>query len=119
MAVVISGDGEHLQWDNQKLCTQVTAEIAAQYPQWPAPRSRQVIREKRATFASTVNVNQHRPDAETAVQGLWLAGDYTNTHLPATLEGAVRSGRHSAQQIIAARRQQRLRQPSHKEPEKI
>ncbi|HHI94919.1 MAG TPA: FAD-dependent oxidoreductase [Gammaproteobacteria bacterium] len=107
MAVVISGDGEHLQWDNQKLCAQVAAEIATQYPQWPAPQSQQVIREKRATFASTVNVNQYRPNAETAVQGLWLAGDYTNTHLPATLEGAVRSGRYSAQQIIAAHQRQR------------
>ncbi len=107
MAVVISGDGEHLQWDNQKLCAQVAAEIATQYPQWPASQSQQVIREKRATFASTVNVNQYRPNAETAVQGLWLAGDYTNTHLPATLEGAVRSGRYSAQQIIAAHQRQR------------
>jgi hydroxysqualene dehydroxylase len=108
MAVVVSGDGEHLQWDNQKLCAHVAAEIAKQYPRWPAPLSQQVIREKRATFASTVGINQHRPDAETAVQGLWLAGDYTNTRLPATLEGAVRSGRQCAKQIIAARRQQRL-----------
>jgi len=108
MAVVISGDGEHLQWDNEKLCVQVAAEIATQFPQWPASQSQQVIREKRATFASIVNVNQHRPDAQTTVKGLWLAGDYTNTHLPATLEGAVRSGRHSAQQIITARRQQPL-----------
>jgi len=113
MAVVISGDGEHLQWDNEKLCAQIAAEIASQYPRWPAPLSQQVIREKRATFASTVNVNQYRPETETAVNGLWLAGDYTRTHLPATLEGAVRSGRHSAQHIIAARRQQR-RQPAGK-----
>ncbi len=110
MAVVISGDGEHLQWNNQTLCAQVTAEIAAQYPQWPAPQSQRVIREKRATFACTVNVNQHRPTAKTTVQGLWLAGDYTNTHLPATLEGAVRSGRYSAQRIIAAHQRRRRRQ---------
>jgi len=108
MAVVISGDGEHLQWDNQTLCAHVAAELAAHFPHWPAPLSQQVIREKRATFASIVDVNQHRPDTETAVQGLWLAGDYTNTQLPATLEGAVRSGRHSAHKIISARRQQRL-----------
>lgn len=108
MAVVISGEGEHMQWDNQQLCEQVAAEIAAQYPQWPAPVSQKVIREKRATFASVVNINQHRPDAETAVKGLWLAGDYTNTCLPGTLEGAVRSGRQCAQQIIAVHRQQRL-----------
>jgi squalene-associated FAD-dependent desaturase len=108
MAVVISGDGEHMQWDNRQLCEKVAAEIATQYPQWPAPLSQHVIREKRATLASTVNINQQRPDTETAVKGLWLAGDYTNTRLPATLEGAVRSGRHCAQQIIAVRRRQRL-----------
>lgn len=108
MAVVISGDGEHMEWDNQQLCDKVAAEIAEQYPQWPAPLSQHVIREKRASIASTVDVNQHRPDTETPVKGLWLAGDYTNTQLPATLEGAVRSGRHCAQQILAARRQQRL-----------
>ncbi len=119
MAVVISGDGEHLQWDNQTLCAHIATEIAAQYPQWPAPQSQQVIREKRATFASTVNVNQHRPDTETAVQGLWLAGDYTNTHLPATLEGAVRSGRYSAQRIIADRRRQWLQQQPLNSQERI
>jgi squalene-associated FAD-dependent desaturase len=108
MAIVISGDGEHMQWDNRQLCEKVAAEVAAQYPTWPAPVSQKVIREKRATFAGTVNINQHRPNAETAVKGLWLAGDYTNTRLPGTLEGAVRSGRHCAQQIIAAHRKQRL-----------
>jgi hydroxysqualene dehydroxylase len=108
MAVVISGEGEHQQWDNQKLCAHVAAEIATQYPRWPAPLSQQLIREKRATFASTVGINQHRPDAQTAVKGLWLAGDYTNTRLPATLEGAIRSGRECAKNIIDTRRRQRL-----------
>lgn len=107
MAVVISGEGEHMQWDNAKLCQHVADEIAAQYPRWPAPLSQQVIREKRATFASTVNIDQHRPAVQTAVNGLWLAGDYTDTHLPATLEGAVRSGRLCAKKIITAHRQQR------------
>ncbi|HEC20792.1 MAG TPA: FAD-dependent oxidoreductase [Gammaproteobacteria bacterium] len=104
MAVVISSDGEHMQWDNQELYNHVIAEIGAQLPQWPTPISWQVIREKRATLASTVGINQYRPDGQTPIQGLWLAGDYTNTRLPATLEGAVRSGLHCAQRIISARR---------------
>ena len=104
MAVVISGDGKHMQWDNAKLCEKVITEIAAQFPQWPAPLSQHVIREKRATLASTVNVNRYRPNIKTAIKGLWLAGDYTNTELPATLEGAVRSGRQCAQRILAAHR---------------
>ncbi len=105
MAVVISGAGEHMQWDNGQLCERVQQELAAHFPHWPAPESCNVIREKRATFAGTVNVNRHRPAARTAINGLWLAGDYIDVGLPATLEGAVRSGIESAQQVIRARRQ--------------
>lgn len=108
MAVVISGDGEHMAWDNDKLCQHVAAEVAAQYPQWPAPLSQHVIREKRATFACTINIDDHRPEAQTDVNGLWLAGDFTHTGLPGTLEGAVRSGRHCAQQVFSTQRQQSL-----------
>jgi uncharacterized protein with NAD-binding domain and iron-sulfur cluster len=39
-----------------------------------------------------VNINDIRPENATSVKGLFLAGDYTNTGYPATLEGAVRSG---------------------------
>lgn len=105
MAVVISGTGEHLDWDNDTLGRHVAQELAAQYPHWPAPLSQHVIREKRATFASTVNIQDHRPPAKTPVHGLYLAGDYTDVGLPATLEGAVRSGLQSAQHIIHDRRQ--------------
>ena len=104
MAVVISGSGEHLEWDNERLCQHVAQELAAQHPQWPAPLSQHVIREKRATFASTVNIQNFRPSAQTPVSGLYLAGDYTDVGLPATLEGAVRSGLQSAQHIIRDRR---------------
>lgn len=104
MAVVISGEGEHLEWDNIQLGRHVEQELAHQYPHWPAPLSRHVIREKRATFASTVNIQDHRPAAKTPVDGLYLAGDYTDVGLPATLEGAVRSGLQSAHCVIRERR---------------
>ncbi|MBN4079319.1 FAD-dependent oxidoreductase [Beggiatoa alba] len=111
MAVVISGTGKHLEWDNDKLCEQVAQELATQYPHWPAPLSQHVIREKRATFASTVNIQDYRPPAKTPVSGLYLAGDYTDVGLPATLEGAVRSGLQSAQHIIREQRRVRLQEP--------
>lgn len=104
MAVVISGSGEHLDWDNATLCQQVAQELADQYPHWPTPLSQHVIREKRATFASTVDIQAHRPTLETPINGLFLAGDYTDVGLPATLEGAVRSGLQSAQHVIRERR---------------
>jgi len=96
IAVVISGRGDHLAMDNTVLGEQITMELAMLHPDWPAPLATRVIREKRATFAATVDVDRHRPATITPVPGLWLAGDFTATGLPATLEGAVLSGQRAA-----------------------
>jgi squalene-associated FAD-dependent desaturase len=66
------------------------------------PRAR-LIREKRATFAATFVQQQRRPVATTPLQNLVLAGDWTDTGLPATIEGAIRSGFAAAQKLVAAR----------------
>jgi len=50
------------------------------------------IREKRATIVPLPRMEQKRPSAVTEVEGLYLAGDWTSTGLPATIESAVRSG---------------------------
>ena len=92
MAVVISSGGKHMRMTNPQLIEQIAAELAAHFPHWPVHESATVIREKRATFASRVNINRLRPDQRTGIKGLWLAGDYTRTGYPATLEGAVQSG---------------------------
>lgn len=55
------------------------------------PASR-LIREKRATFAATPEQNKRRPGASTAYANLSLAGDWTDTGLPSTIEGAIQSG---------------------------
>jgi squalene-associated FAD-dependent desaturase len=99
MAVVISGPGSHMTLDNDALIARIRAEVTRLFPRWPTPSHALVIREKRATFSCHSGVKALRPAARTAVPGLWLAGDYTDTGLPATLEGAVRSGVNSAQQI--------------------
>ncbi|HUO55056.1 MAG TPA: FAD-dependent oxidoreductase, partial [Rhodoblastus sp.] len=52
--------------------------------------------EKRATFAATPAQDALRPGAETQWRNLVLAGDWTQTGLPATIEGAVRSGVRAA-----------------------
>jgi squalene-associated FAD-dependent desaturase len=105
MAVVINGDGEHMKWSNDKLTGTVKKELAERFPRWPEAQHAIVIREKRATFHCAVNINQHRPQNQTGVKGLWIAGDYTNTGLPATLESAVRSGIRSARAAIDSIRQ--------------
>jgi squalene-associated FAD-dependent desaturase len=101
IAVVISGRGEHQALDNAVLGSRIDAELAKLHPDWPPPLAIRVIREKRATFAATVDVDGLRPVTDTPVPGLWLAGDFTATGLPATLEGAVISGRRAAAAALA------------------
>jgi squalene-associated FAD-dependent desaturase len=59
----------------------------------------QIVRERRATFAATPAQDQKRPNAPTGWSNLFLAGDWTNTGLPATIEGAIRSGNRAADLI--------------------
>jgi squalene-associated FAD-dependent desaturase len=61
-----------------------------------------VIREAEATFACDPESERLRPEARTPIDGLWLAGDWTATGLPATIEGAVRSGLAAADAVGAA-----------------
>jgi uncharacterized protein with NAD-binding domain and iron-sulfur cluster len=99
ISVIISGTGPHMDMDNDALTSLVAGEVAEQFPRWPSAEQTMVIREKRATFHCRPGINDIRPGNKTAINGLWLAGDYTNTELPATLESAVRSGVRSARGV--------------------
>jgi hydroxysqualene dehydroxylase len=70
--------------------------ITAEMPAW------QIVRERRATFAATPAQNALRPGAVTALKNLFLAGDWTDTGLPATIEGSVRSGDRAADLVLSA-----------------
>lgn len=103
LAVVISGSGPHQALDNPSLLSRISAELTEFFPDWPQPTSGRVVREKRATFRPAVGCSAWRPGNKTAVPGLWLAGDYTDTGLPPTLEGGVRSGLECARLIAQHR----------------
>lgn len=61
-----------------------------------------VVKEKRATFAATAEQDARRPGPRTDLAAnLALAGDWTATGLPATIEGAIRSGRSAADLLLA------------------
>ena len=100
MAVAISGPGTHMNLSNAQLTQTVQNELAQHFPHWPPPRQTMVVREKRATFHCAVNINTIRPSNKTPVRGLWIAGDYTDTGLPPTLESAVRSGLRAAHGVM-------------------
>jgi len=55
-----------------------------------------IVKEKRATFAATPEQLRRRPGAATRWRNLFLAGDWTATGLPSTIEGAIRSGNEAA-----------------------
>ena len=70
------------------------AGVSGDLPPW------QVVRERRATFAATPEQNGLRPGPLTAYKNLFLAGDWTDTGLPATIEGSVRSGDRAASLVL-------------------
>jgi squalene-associated FAD-dependent desaturase len=61
-----------------------------------------VVKERRATVAATAEQERLRPGPRTGVGNLVLAGDWTATGLPGTIEGAIRSGRTAAEALLAA-----------------
>ncbi len=62
-----------------------------------APPPGRIVKERRATFAQTPAAVRQRPPARSPLRNLSLAGDWTDTGLPATIEGAIRSGHTVAQ----------------------
>ena len=94
IGVVISASGAHQDLPQDELAQKVHGELAAVIPGLQRPEWHRVIAEKRATFSCTPGLA--RPDNATPVPGLFLAGDYTASDYPATLEAAVRSGLRAA-----------------------
>lgn len=90
LAAVISARGAHQDASQDALAQSIHGELAAFLPGLPAPLWSRVIAEKRATFSCRPGMA--RPANRTAVEGIFLAGDYTASDYPATLESAVRSG---------------------------
>jgi squalene-associated FAD-dependent desaturase len=77
------------------------AKVSGELPPW------QIVRERRATFEATPEQNALRPCTTTGLKNLFLAGDWTDTGLPATIEGSVRSGARAADHILGLRQRRR------------
>jgi squalene-associated FAD-dependent desaturase len=96
ISITVSGADRLIDAPRETLAQQIWTEVAAvtglprELPRW------QIVRERRATFAATPEQDARRPGARTAWSNLFLAGDWTNTGLPATIESAIRSGQRAA-----------------------
>ncbi|MFZ9238960.1 MAG: FAD-dependent oxidoreductase, partial [Burkholderiaceae bacterium] len=102
LAVVISASGTATESGVQSLEAAVAQQLAhdLRLPELANPVWSKAITEKRATFACVPDMQ--RPSTATTHPGLWLAGDYTASDYPATIEGAVRSGVKVAADILGS-----------------
>lgn len=100
LQVVISASGDLRTLGHQVIEAKILAEIRALFHVAGAKLLRsKVITEHAATFIPTPGIDQHRPGPATPVANLFLAGDWTATGWPATMEGAVRSGFNAARAL--------------------
>lgn len=103
VALVVSGADSVIEQSNQAIVRRAEDELRQAFPE--AARARllhaNVVRQPRATF-SLAPGQPARPSTRTAVRGLYLAGDWIDTGLPATIEGAVRSGYWAAEAAARA-----------------
>jgi hypothetical protein len=101
LSVTISAADSLLDVPREELAATVWREVAQvtglpnALPPW------QIVRERRATFAATPAEDARRPGAAAEWRNLVLAGDWTQTGLPATIEGAIRSGNRATDLVLA------------------
>jgi squalene-associated FAD-dependent desaturase len=102
LSVVISASDQAASLGQAALAAALARQLAAVFgrPQLGAPAWERVITEKRATFACTPGLQ--RPGNASGLERLVLAGDYTASDYPATLESAVRSGAGAARILLQA-----------------
>lgn len=98
VSAVISAAHDEESWDGERVAAVVESDLRAVFP---AARDARVLRavtvkEKHATISCTPEAERLRPGAETPLDNLFLAGDWTATGLPPTIEGAVLSGDRAA-----------------------
>ena len=107
-SVTISAAGDLIDRPAESLAADIWAEVARTLGLWldhpvqagPPPPCR-IVKEKRATFLQSPANESRRPGPVCAVSNLFLAGDWTATGLPATIEGSIRSGREAGRLALA------------------
>lgn len=103
LSFVISGARKLVELSNDELLKIVSDDLKAMIPAAAGARMVKsiVLKEKHATMAPAPNTFRRRPPAETPIPNFFLAGDWIQTGLPATIESAVISARAAAAALIA------------------
>jgi hydroxysqualene dehydroxylase len=103
LSITISGADRLIDMPREELAQALWRDVckaggvSGELPAW------QIVRERRATFEATPEQNALRPGTVTGFKNLFLAGDWTDTGLPATIEGSVRSGDRAADLVLTMR----------------
>jgi hydroxysqualene dehydroxylase len=99
ISTTVSGADAVVDTPREGMAAALWKDVATVYGLGPELPPWQIVKERRATFAATPEQVKKRPPARTRWRNLVLAGDWTDTGLPATIEGAIRSG-HKAAEIV-------------------
>jgi squalene-associated FAD-dependent desaturase len=102
VSLVLSGAHEHVSRSKQEILAIALRDLRELLPTVANAKLRHslVIKERLATFSPSPQAIALRPPARTPVRGFFLAGDWTATDLPATIEGAVQSGYTAAREVL-------------------
>jgi hydroxysqualene dehydroxylase len=101
LSVTISAADRLIETPREELARDIWREVASLTGLSRDPPAWQIIKERRATIAALPSEERKRSGARTQWSNLVLAGDWTATGLPATIEGAIRSGNRAADLVLA------------------
>lgn len=104
LSVTVSAANRYAEMSNEDLVSLVWQDLRIAFGLPVEIPLHRVVREKRATFAATPAMLRKRPRTVTGNKDVVLAGDWTDTGLPATIEGAIRSGNMAAAAMLRAMR---------------
>jgi squalene-associated FAD-dependent desaturase len=104
--LVIAGSKRELAMSREEVMKLALGELALFFPEVKRAKliKSGLLKEARATFSVTPGLNDSRPTQRTGLRGLFVAGDWTATDWPSTMEGASRSGRLAAGEVVGSRK---------------
>ncbi len=101
LSVTVSAADRLIDVESEALAQVLWRDVAVVHGLQKETPPYRIVKETRATFAATPAQNARRPSSSTRLSNLFLAGDWTDTGLPATIEGALRSGERAAALALA------------------